>query len=294
LKVVKHPDSETHLVPSPVVGEARAIEPAVASDGSRDRALLVAATQRARQVFQASPCGAVLIELDAVIVEANQAFEVLMGRSDFVGKHLSQVVDVAERGAIASHLDGLLRADGDRMVAQRATRTRSGTTYLSVSSLLLRAVDGAPEQVLLSCIDDSARHQHEAQLAFVSNHDMLTGLTNRHSFLAALRAQVDLCRRYGPDGALLLVSLDAFQKVNDTFGHAAGDALLIDLAEMLRDRLRAADVVARLGGDEFAVLLPRTNRYGALEVAQHIRLLVRTRITTPDGAHPVSACIGVS
>jgi PAS domain S-box-containing protein len=181
LKVVKHPDSETHLVPSPVVGEARAIEPAVASDGSRDRALLVAATQRARQVFQASPCGAVLIGLDAVIVEANQAFEVLMGRSDFVGKHLSQVVDVAESGAIASHLDGLLRADGDRMVAQWATRTRSGTTYLSVSSLLLRAVDGAPEQVLLSCIDDSARHQHEAQLAFVSNHDMLTGLTNRHS-----------------------------------------------------------------------------------------------------------------
>jgi diguanylate cyclase (GGDEF)-like protein len=121
---------------------------------------------------------------------------------------------------------------------------------------------------------------------------MLTGLTNRPS-VAALRAQVDRCRRYGPDGALHLVSLDAFQKVNDTFGHAAGDALLIDLAGMLRDHLRAADVVARLGGDEFAVLLPRTNRSGALELAKHIRLLVRTRITSPDGAHPVSASIGV-
>jgi diguanylate cyclase (GGDEF)-like protein/PAS domain S-box-containing protein len=287
---------QVHAVPVPGEDgrrEALLVVRDVTRDRRREKELL-AANERIKRIFDATPYGGAVVELDGTITAVNPRFEVITGRSDLVGRSLAEVLDVAQAGAVADHLEALLHSADDRLEAQWATRTRAGTTYLAVSSVLLRTPDGEPEHVLLQCVDDSARHQHEQQLTFLANHDTLTGLLNRRSFDVALRSQVELCQRYGPDGAVLMVDLDGFKEVNDRFGHAVGDRVLVDLAEVLRDRLRATDVVARLGGDEFAVLLPRTDRSGALEVAESIRLLVRSTLTAPDGSNPVSASIGIA
>jgi diguanylate cyclase (GGDEF)-like protein len=130
------------------------------------------------------------------------------------------------------------------------------------------------------------------QLRHLADHDALTGLPNRRRFEQELARHLAHVRRHGPEGAALVLDLDCFKPVNDTFGHAAGDRLLACVADVLRERLRATDVVARLGGDEFAILLPRVDRVGAAAVAHSLVETVRAEALTAD-AHGVTVSIGV-
>ena len=97
--------------------------------------------------------------------------------------------------------------------------------------------------------------QREEQLRYQAFHDPLTGLANRLLFRDRLEHAAALRQREGRVLTVLFLDLDDFKLVNDRLGHAAGDALLVDVAERLRACLRQGDTVARLGGDEFAVLL---------------------------------------
>jgi diguanylate cyclase (GGDEF)-like protein len=131
-----------------------------------------------------------------------------------------------------------------------------------------------------------------SELRHLADHDALTGLPNRRRFEQELARHLAHVRRYGPEGAVLILDLDCFKPVNDRFGHAAGDRLLARVACVLRERLRATDVVARLGGDEFAILLPRVDRRGAGAVAHSIVETVRAEALTAD-ASGVTISVGV-
>ena len=131
-----------------------------------------------------------------------------------------------------------------------------------------------------------------SELRHLADHDALTGLPNRRRFEQELARHLAHVRRYGPEGATLVLDLDCFKPVNDTFGHAAGDRLLARVAYVLRERLRTTDVVARLGGDEFAILLPRVDAAGAGAVARSLVETVRAQALTAD-AHGVTISIGV-
>ena len=97
--------------------------------------------------------------------------------------------------------------------------------------------------------------QKNAELRQIALHDSLTGLPNRASFEQHLQAAIAQARATGQSMALLFIDCDRFKQVNDTHGHAAGDALLIEVARRLQSQLRAGDVAVRLGGDEFAVVM---------------------------------------
>ncbi len=88
-----------------------------------------------------------------------------------------------------------------------------------------------------------------------AEHDVLTPLLNRRGFVAAMTRTMAYCARYKVPATLLYLDLDGFKAVNDHLGHAAGDAALVRVAELLVENVRATDAVGRLGGDEFAVLL---------------------------------------
>lgn len=110
---------------------------------------------------------------------------------------------------------------------------------------------------------------HEAQ------HDALTGLVNRREFERRLQQALGRVQEEGEPGALLYLDLDQFKQVNDTCGHAAGDALLVQLATILGEHIRERDTLARLGGDEFAILLDHCRLDNALDIANSLRETVK-------------------
>ena len=132
--------------------------------------------------------------------------------------------------------------------------------------------------------------QHQALV------DGLTGLANRRQAENSLDAELARAARFGGSVAFILCDLDNFKKVNDQFGHLAGDDVLRELASVLRDTVRAVDVAARWGGEEFALLLPATDAAGATQVAERAREALEQRtILTQDGdAVHVTASFGVA
>jgi diguanylate cyclase (GGDEF)-like protein len=88
-----------------------------------------------------------------------------------------------------------------------------------------------------------------------ADHDVLTPALNRRGFVAAMKSAMAFCQRHGTPAVLLYLDLDGFKGVNDRLGHAAGDAALVHVAELMRANLRESDAVGRLGGDEFALLM---------------------------------------
>lgn len=140
--------------------------------------------------------------------------------------------------------------------------------------------------------DLHALRDRMTQLRHLADHDGLTGLLNRRRFEQELARHLAHARRYGPEGAVLVLDLDRFKPVNDTYGHAAGDRLLARVACVLQERLRSTDTIARLGGDEFGVLLPRADRAGAIAVARGLVETVRAEALAA-GAEPVTVSAGV-
>lgn len=163
----------------------------------------------------------------------------------------------------------LLRED----VRQRLARQQRLVAGTVVAVLLLSLV------MLLSWVlslrswnlNVRRRQEKEAEILHLSYHDELTGLPNRRRFFETGEAEMGRTQRYGRPLSVLIVDIDHFKWINDTFGHLAGDQVLISLAEALEPEIRDGDLLARLGGEEFGVLLPETSLCPALHVAERLR-----------------------
>ncbi len=135
----------------------------------------------------------------------------------------------------------------------------------------------------------------QRQLAYAAAHDALTGLANRSSFILTMEELVDQCRLNGGEHQFMFVDLDHFKAVNDTGGHAAGDALLKRVADTLRNVLGPEDIVARLGGDEFAVILKSGAAARGPIAARSIIEAIRSLNFAWDGRpHSIGASIGLA
>lgn len=110
-----------------------------------------------------------------------------------------------------------------------------------------------------------------AELMYLAQHDVLTGLHNRRYFMQEAMAELARAARAQLPTSMLIVDIDFFKKINDEYGHPVGDAVLQQVAQLLTTGVRATDVVARLGGEEFVVLMPNTTRIGALALGEKLR-----------------------
>lgn len=136
-------------------------------------------------------------------------------------------------------------------------------------------------------------HEETERLAVA---DGLTGLYNHREFQKQLHAEVDRAKRYNREFSLLLLDIDHFKRFNDAFGHLTGDAILRDIALIIREQIRSVDFPARYGGEEFAIILPETPGQGAFLVAERIRNRIREHIfKTKEGNRAmISASLGVA
>jgi diguanylate cyclase (GGDEF)-like protein len=136
---------------------------------------------------------------------------------------------------------------------------------------------------------DAARAQAEA----LAMTDALTGLRNRRGFDELAQRELGRTRRLGHPLSTIMLDIDHFKQVNDRVGHAAGDAVLVRLAQVLREETRIHDVVSRWGGEEFLVLLPDTDPAQAFEVAERLRLAVSRGVTVPGETAPATVTISL-
>lgn len=143
-----------------------------------------------------------------------------------------------------------------------------------------------------SAIEMMQLHDETRRLSLT---DGLTGLWNRRQFDLRLAQELERAGRFGERFSVVIVDLDEFKHVNDTHGHPAGDAVLVEVARRLVACTREVDLVARFGGEEFALLLPQTDLPGALKVAEKVRAEVSDQpIDTDAGALSVSLSAGVA
>ena len=161
--------------------------------------------------------------------------------------------------------------------------------------LEITALDDTGSKLLVVGHDVSERHAREVDLARRAVTDALTGLPNRIVLADRLGQVVLAGARRQTTAALMLIDLDRFKEVNDTFGHPAGDDMLREVGQRIRMELRSSDTVARLGGDEFAVLLPPpSDALSALASARKIQRALARPFGLSGGGTRVSASIGIA
>ena len=158
---------------------------------------------------------------------------------------------------------------------------------LRISSFGVREADEVAE-ALAKAAGQLAASQHKA------NHDNLTNLANRGLFYEIVAKQLQMTARSRSVLSLLFIDLDGFKKVNDQFGHAAGDSLLCSVAARLRAAVRQSDTCARLGGDEFAVALPNTNAQDAELIAIKVVACLSEPFEFDSRLMCISASIGIA
>ena len=239
--------------------------------------------------------------------DANARFGEALAATHDVDQLLHVIVQTAVEatGATGARLSvegGAVVHSGDPLVGDERLELPLGVGGHPLGTLLLVGSSFDDEQRLAAnslashaaiALDNARLHQIVERQALV---DGLTGVANRRRCSDALAAEVARAGRHGTALSLVLADLDDFKLVNDVHGHAAGDMVLREFADVLRATVRETDLAGRWGGEEFLLLLPGTDAVGAAQLAERVRLAFAERpILTPDGAPLAVTCsFGVS
>ncbi len=122
-----------------------------------------------------------------------------------------------------------------------------------------------------------------SELEYLANTDSLTKSANRRKFFTQAELEFDLASKYGYSFTLIIMDIDHFKKINDTYGHSVGDQVLVDFADKVRKTIRSGDVFGRHGGEEFGIIIRKTNRETALEIGEKLRKSIETMRFEADG-----------
>jgi diguanylate cyclase (GGDEF)-like protein/PAS domain S-box-containing protein len=181
------------------------------------------------------------------------------------------IVHEADRARVAALLTAALEARAPLDDECTLVQPDGSARVVHALGNVIVADDGTVTRVFGTCQDITERRALHDEIFHLAFHDPLTGLANRRLFVDRLGHALATQQRSGATHALLFLDIDDFKAVNDTLGHKAGDDLLIQVGQQLRDAARSYDTVARWGGDEFALLLEDANRAAAARIAERIQ-----------------------
>jgi diguanylate cyclase (GGDEF)-like protein/PAS domain S-box-containing protein len=262
---------------------------------------LLSEKERAQITLHSIGDGVITTDSSGVVEYLNPIAEALTGwrQADAIGRPLSEVfclVDEQSRQRISDPAARCLEAG--RAVAPTGHNllvSRDGREYgIQGSAAPIRDRDEHVIGVVLVFKDVTETRRMTRQIAHQASHDSLTGLVNRREFEHRLNRAVKTARESGCHHALAYIDLDQFKVVNDSAGHAAGDALLKQMSNVLDSNVRGRDTLARLGGDEFCLLLENCRLDKAAEIAEALLAAVRaTPFAWQQRTFSIGASIGV-
>ena len=200
--------------------------------------------------------------------------------------------DPADRAVFFSLLQKQGRVDGFEV----SMRKNNGEQFWSLLSAVPLLFDHQPA-ILSSFSDIHRRKMLEESLRVQAQTDGLTGIANRGHWVYSAKNSLSLARETGEPVSLLMVDIDYFKQINDTYGHATGDTALVGLAHLMQGGLRHGDVLGRLGGEEFAIILPNSTLDSAAQLAERLRQHIeQTHFPLPgsDASIKLTISLGVT
>jgi diguanylate cyclase (GGDEF)-like protein/PAS domain S-box-containing protein len=244
-------------------------------------------------VLQGMRDGVLVVGRDGVILNANEAAArwLTVDARALAGRTATELIPGLERARAAAEEEGTTQHE---YVFETALRSACGDERFVEFVVSRLGPDKEASGAVMAMRDVTERRLLEEELKQRALHDELTLLPNRALLREHLKELLALQRRNGGQVALLMLDLDRFKEINDTFGHSAGDEVLRTVAVRLRKALRGSDLVARLGGDEFAVVLPGCDAEHAVAVAFKLRDQVTAWLSVRERQVSVGTSVGVA
>jgi diguanylate cyclase (GGDEF)-like protein/PAS domain S-box-containing protein len=251
----------------------------------------------AASVYANSYEGIIIADASAKIIDVNPAFTRITGYSrDEVAGHNPRVLASGRHDPAFYRRMWASIKDHDFWQGEVCNRRKSGDLYTEILSLSVTRDEVGQLQHYIGVFSDiSLLKAHEEELHRIAHYDQLTGIPNRRLLSDRLAQALARSRRTQRSVAVCYLDLDGFKAVNDRFGHAGGDKLLVTITERLRGVLRTDDTLARLGGDEFVLLLTELGQSQECRLAlDRVLAIVKEPLKIEDKFVAVSASIGVS
>ncbi len=247
-------------------------------------------------IIENLPEGVAIFDENGRITCINAAFTAMFGYTsdEAVGRNISDLVAPPAKIEEA-HGIRLSISKGKTISRETVRRHKDGTDLNVAMKSAAVTVDGNVAGYFVVYRDITAEKLAESRLIQMATTDSLTGLYNRRHFFDLSEREFARSRRNGSSLVVLMIDIDHFKNINDTYGHQAGDDVLKELAELGSTCLRSMDIFGRIGGEEFAVLLPETISDNGVAVAERFRNRIeRMQFETIQGALDITVSIGVA
>jgi diguanylate cyclase (GGDEF)-like protein len=252
---------------------------------------LAGSEEKTRALLRAIPDRIFRIGADGTVLDlvAGQEHGAILSNHDWTGRKLPEVLPAEAAAEVLQNAEQA-RKTGEVRMFEFALAT--GPEPRSFEARIVSIPDG---ESLFIARDMTDRKKAEERLAYMAYHDALTGLPNRVTFNERLVRDLARAKRRKEVVGVVLVDLDRFKQINDTLGHAAGDRLLVAVAERLQGAVRETDTVARMSGDEFCVILPdQSDEHVAIEAGHRIHNAFDSPFPFDGQETHVTASLGMS
>lgn len=248
-----------------------------------------------RSLTDAIPALVAFVDADEIYRYCNQQYEVIFGVAPekIIGTTLQQFLG----DALYQRCQGYFKCSlaGETVVYERTIQMPTGLHHQECRHVPQFDANGKPSGFYVIAWDITQRKTQEIEWQSRASTDQLTGLMNRAHFLETLTMAISNHQRADAALAVLYLDVDHFKRINDTYGHAAGDAVLQAFADYLKMSVRQADVIGRLGGDEFCILLDNIRTTdNAIVVAEKILALVGIPVDHGEHQLSISTSIGIA
>lgn len=257
-------------------------------------------TRHYRALLETTSNPIILLDGDFRVSQWNGAAEELFGysRDDAIGRNFIQsFIPASHQDEFAWKITKIRSSTLWRESIELNVADFSGETHTVLWNInrLEGEDDLEQSELILIGQDISEIRETQDRLHFLAHYDTLTGTANRRLFEDRCEQAMARCQRYGHCCALITLDIDHFKRINDTLGHDAGDELLKQMAQRLRDAVRGEDTIARLGGDEFAVLLNQVKGAdGCEKVARNILASLTQPVSVQQGELIITSSLGIT
>lgn len=248
------------------------------------------------QAVEQSPSTIVITNLDGNIEYANEAFTKTTGytKDEAIGKNPRFLQSGKTPPTAYTEMWANLTA-GKTWYGEFINKRKDGIEYTeAVKASPIFQADGTISNYMAIKEDITEKKRFQERIHYLANFDSLTGLPNRFQLEERLNYAISAAKRDNEHFSIIFLDLDHFKEINDTLGHDAGDALLIELGRRFNAILREVDTVSRLGGDEFIFLLPNTNSSGASNLAEKLLKIIEIPCKFNENDMLVTASIGIA